>query len=165
MAILLLLAALAAPSPACPNRDFDFWIGAWDVRVRARATPDGPWGEASAKNQVDATYGGCVIEERFRSEGPGRPWAGHSVSVFSGGKWRQTWVDDTGGFIVLEGGMEDGRMVLRTEPQTRNGKTVQMRMVYSRITLDSLHWSWERTDDGGGAWAPMMTADYSRRKG
>lgn len=37
--------------------------------------------------------------------------------------------------------------VLYGEPRTVDDKTIQMRMVYSNITRDSLRWEWQRTED------------------
>lgn len=40
-----------------------------------------------------------------------------SVSVYDGqtDRWRQTWVDDKGSYFALEGGMENGQMVLLSD--------------------------------------------------
>jgi hypothetical protein len=142
------------PRPAaCTNHDFDFWIGDWDVTVHAKE------GEAKGTNRIEATHAGCVIEERFRAEGPGEPWAGHSISAFQDGAWRQAWVDDSGAFLAFRGGMQDGKMVLLGEPRAG----VRMRMVFSAIGRDALHWSWERSEDGEKSWTPVMTIDYRRR--
>jgi hypothetical protein len=49
-------------------------------------------------------------------------------------KWRQTWVDGTGGILDLEGTFSDGRMVLASAPASKTD-------VVNRIT-------WERLPDG-----------------
>jgi hypothetical protein len=94
-------------SKACGDADhraFDFWIGDWDLSLRARrGVASEEWDRARATNEIRATYGGCVIEEHFRAEGPGEPWSGHSVSTFTNGKWRQTWVDDQGSYMLFVG--------------------------------------------------------------
>jgi hypothetical protein len=78
-------------------------------------------------------------------------------------KWRQTWVDDQGGYLAFEGGVEDGAMTLYGEPFTRNGKNIRMRMVFLDVTKDRLRWEWQRQTDGG-AWQPMMVIDYQRKR-
>ncbi|HUJ25830.1 MAG TPA: hypothetical protein VLW85_07425 [Myxococcales bacterium] len=147
-------------APACKNREFDFWLGDWDVAIHARPKPDAPYAEARGQNHVTLTHAGCVIEEHFSAGGPGSPWAGHSVSAAVGDGWRQTWVDDSGGFLAFKGGMRDGRMVLVGEPQPDK----LMRMVYQDIARDSLKWTWERSEDQGKTWTPMMIIDYRRRR-
>jgi Protein of unknown function (DUF1579) len=158
------------PSKACAapeNRQLDFWLGEWDLTLRARKSPTSDeWDEAKATNQVRSRYGGCVIEESFAAAGPESPWAGMSVSTYlpQAMKWRQTWVDDQGNYIALSGGWQDGKMTLYGEPRAKDGKTIQMRMVFSEIRPDHLYWTWERTEDGGGAWTPMMTIQYTRKR-
>ena len=144
--------------PACDRRDFDFWIGDWDLTIRARPAPDKPWVTARGTNRIWSSHAGCVIEEHFHADGPQEPWNGHSDSVFANGAWRQTWVDDQGEYLVFTGGMDAGRMVLVGEAQG----SVRKRMVFSDMARDSLKWTWERTDDGGKTWTPMMTIDYRR---
>jgi hypothetical protein len=151
-------------TPACTNRDFDFWVGAWDVVVRAPPAPGKEWAEAKGVNRIESTYGGCVIEEHFTAAGPGAPWAGHSVSLFQAGKWRQTWVDDSGSYLAFTGGWDGKQLELRGEPQEKAGVRTVMRMVYSDIAPDRLHWSWERSVDDGRSWTPAMTVDYKRRR-
>lgn len=153
------------PAVACAAgefRQFDFWVGRWDVLVKAKAA-GGEWTEAKGKNEVRTTLGGCVIEESFHAAGPGPAWNGHSVSTFARGKWRQTWVDDSGSYLPFIGEWKDAEMALYGEPQSKDGKTTQMRMVFSHITKDAIHWSWERTTDAGATWSPVMTIDYARR--
>jgi hypothetical protein len=172
MSILgLLIVVLASPAPPKPcagpeHRQFDFWVGEWDLKVRARSAPDkDEWGEATATQKIESILGGCSIAEHFAADGPGVPWAGKSYSSWQPGlkKWRQTWVDDQGSYIALTGGIEDGVMTLYGEPRTRDGKTVLMRMVFLDVKKDSLRWEWQRQADGK-TWQPMMIIEYRRRR-
>ena len=156
-----------AASPACSaaeHRQFDFWIGDWQLVVRTRSAPGADtWVESRATNEIRATYGGCAIEEHFRAEGPDEPWSGHSVSTYAEGKWRQTWVDDQGSYMTFVGRFSSGEMILDGEPMTKDGKSFRMRMVFTAITKEALTWRWERTDDDGAHFRPTMTIEYARR--
>ena len=62
----ILVAVLAAPAPPpkpCTgpeSRQFDFWVGDWDLKVRARSAPDkDEWGTANATQKIEAILGGC----------------------------------------------------------------------------------------------------------
>ena len=169
--------APAAPAPAAPTaaevapscreperRQLDFWIGDWDLIVKARATADGPWTEARGTQHVEAILGGCAIAETFAADGPQQPWAGRSYSSWQPalGAWRQTWVDDSGGYLAFTGGLDGGVLALVGEPRERDGHRVVMRMVFLDVTPTSLRWEWQRQVDGG-AWAPQMIIDYRRR--
>ena len=159
-------AAIVAACSSADHRQLDFWIGDWDVKVRARTAPDkDEWGEAKGTQHIEPLLGGCAIAEHFTAEGPGTPWAGKSYSMWQPklGKWRQSWVDDSGNFIALTGGVEAGVMTLYGEPREANGKPIQMRMVFQNVTKTSLHWEWQRTEDSWATNVPMMTIDYQRR--
>jgi hypothetical protein len=179
---LFLLAACSAPAkpgpttPPAPaakacasaeHRQFEFWVGDWDVTVRARQSPTSEtWGEAKGRQRIESILGGCAIAEHFSAEGPQTPWAGKSYSSWqpAAGKWRQTWVDDQGGYIALTGGVEAGVMTLYGEPRpTPDGKQLQMRMVFLDVTPRWLRWEWQRSEDGWQTSVVMMRIDYVRR--
>jgi hypothetical protein len=149
----------AAPASPCAGAEFkqmDFWLGDWDVHWDAM--PGAPAGEGS--NQITRTYGGCVTEEHFQ----GGPLKGHSVSTYFVGtkNWRQTWVDNQGGYIDLEGGPDTaGNFVLTTV--ARPGSTRANRMVFTDIKRNSLVWRWQATQDGK-TWADSWVITYTRKK-
>ena len=160
--------AAAATHPGCAgarHRELDFWLGDWDVTLRVRKAADkDEWAVARGTNRISSVLGGCAVEERFTADGPGQRWAGRSLSrwVDSEKRWRQAWVDDTGSFILLGGGMQGNDMVLTGEPFERDGKRVQMRMVFTDIAASSMLWRWERTVDAGTTWTPQMIIEYRR---
>jgi len=67
----LLIVAADKPPPPCADpasHQLDFWVGSWDLVVRARAdTTTNQWSEARGTNHIRRTFGGCVIEESFRA--------------------------------------------------------------------------------------------------
>lgn len=111
----LIIGSLAAqepgnrPQPACarqesPYRDFDFWVGDWEV-----VHPD--TGQRLGRNVIELREGGCLLVENWTSEGDG---TGFSMNFYDPlrGAWRQVW-QSAGGFIDYTGGLdEQGRMVL-----------------------------------------------------
>ncbi len=104
------------------SSDFDFWLGEW------RVTWDE--GRARGRNSIAREYGGNVVYERFDGR-PGIDLVGMSVSVYREAvdRWFQTWVDDSGNYFALHGGMEDGEMVLLGELSGPRGR-VSLRMRY-----------------------------------
>jgi uncharacterized protein DUF1579 len=170
LGMLSLSCAAAAQPPAQPrsatcaspeHRQLDFWIGDWDVTVKTQGK------EAKGRQHVEAILGGCAIAESFTAEGPQQPWAGRSYSSWQPalGKWRQTWVDDSGGYLAFTGGLEQGTMALYGEPRTgQDGKAFQMRMVFLDVTPDALRWEWQRSYDEWKTRTVMMAIDYRRRR-
>lgn len=149
----------APPAPAALEADpaarqFDFWLGDWDVA----------WGEGQrGRNRVEAILGGHVVLEQFDGR-PAMSFQGLSVSVYRPllKQWRQTWVDDQGSYWAFSGGFAEGRLVLMTD-DARDGRPIRLRMVWYDIAADTLDWNWERSDDGGETWQVLWHLHYTRR--
>ena len=113
--------AQTSPRPAAPpvpcsepqQKQFDFWLGDWDLTWPAPNQAPAGHGTNSVKQIMD----GCVVQENF-SGGVSMPLRGMSVSRFDprSGQWKQTWVDNQGGYIDLVGEFKDGQMVLSPTP-------------------------------------------------
>ncbi len=75
-AVALMLSPVnASPAPPRPcaaplHRQFDFWIGIWDVT--------GPAGKFAGINRIEAVDGGCALAESWSSAGGG--YTGHSLN-------------------------------------------------------------------------------------
>ncbi len=159
------VASASAQAPAAPPcrapefAQFDFWLGDWTVRWT-----DKEKGEQVGSNRIRKTLDGCVILEEFDGR-PGTPLVGTSVSTFvpRAGKWKQTWVDNSGSYLDFEGELRDGRMVLsRRAPLL--GEAAQQRMVFSDIRADSLTWDWQVSKDNGATWSTSWRLLYTRRR-
>jgi hypothetical protein len=155
------------PCRAVEARQFDFWLGTWDLIGRSRAHPGSiEWQETRSTNTIGSTMDGCVTREDFESVAPHR-WTGMSISVWSARThaWQQTWVDSQGSYISLTGGFHDGRMILVTAPRALpTGDVVVNRMVFHDIARDSLVWDWEASRDAGRTWDLLWSITYRRRK-
>jgi len=166
-------APMPAPAPATvvaacaspEHRQLDFWVGEWDVVIRARASlTSEDWAEGRGRQHIESILGGCAIAETFVADRPPQPWAGRSYSSWQPalGSWRQTWVDDSGSYLAFTGVVEQGVMTLTGEPRTVEGVTSQMRMVFQDVTPTSLHWEWQRATDAWATSSVMMIIDYTR---
>jgi hypothetical protein len=150
-----------AQQPPCSAPEFrqlDFWVGAWDARWEAaQGMPAG-----SGTNTITREYGNCVIQEQFDG-GPVVGLIGHSVSTYHAPTrvWRQTWVDNQGGYFALSGGRV-GDIFILTSYQL-NTSTPAQRMVFSDITENSFTWRWQSTADAGATWSDSWVIYYTRR--
>lgn len=87
-----------------------------------------------------------------------------SHSVFtSEKKWKQTWVDNSGGYLDFEGKAEKGRMTFFRTAR-RNGKEIRQRMVFYDIYKDRFTWDWESSADEGETWKLAWRINYKRAK-
>jgi hypothetical protein len=180
--LLAIIAALAAPALAAPQQQaapapapaapppapcaapelhqLDFWVGEWDLTWPAQGS--GPAGTGT--NRVEKILGGCVIQENFAGGGP-QPLNGHSVSTYSVREkvWKQTWVDDQGGYLDFTGTFQNGEMRLSRHAVGPDGKPRLMRMVFTNIKPDSFDWRWEASADDGKTWKVNWPIHYKRK--
>src|SRR5947209_4919758 len=125
----------AISHPATGERQFDFWIGDWDLT----------WGEGQrGTNSVKAILDGRVVMEEFDS-GPEESFRGISVSVYNThtGTWHQTWVDNQGSYLDFTGGFSNGVMELSREmsipaKEGEPSRIIMQRMVWHDITAESI---------------------------
>jgi hypothetical protein len=134
--------------------ELDFWLGDWEAR----------WGEVGrGTNRLTRILADRVIEEDFRGTGKGGSLHGRSWSVFDPERaiWRQTWVDDSGGYLEFTGERVDGCFAFaRTAPEL--GEAARQRMVFRDVTADRFRWTWEASLDGGATWEVRWEIDYRR---
>jgi hypothetical protein len=145
--------AAAAPCDAPAFRAFDFWLGEWSVH-----TPDG---KLAGTNRIDREYGGCVVHERYTT---GRGFSGESLNVYDAPRqrWHQTWVDDSGTLLILEGRAIDGKMVLEGQTIGAAGEVVRHRITWTPNADASVRQLWESTD-AKGAWQVAFDGLYTKR--
>lgn len=138
----------------------DFWLGTWDLRWDA--SPGQPAG--SGVNVITRDVGDCVIHEHFVGDASTGNLIGESWSLYHAPaqRWRQTWVDNQGGYFALVGGVEGDRLVLVSRSIADNKP--RQRMVYEDITANSLTWRWQRTTDEGATWVDVWVIHYTRRR-
>ncbi|HXP15875.1 MAG TPA: DUF1579 family protein [Terriglobales bacterium] len=168
-AVLVLVGAVWArnnaatqPKPCSEpeQKQLEFWVGEWNL-----TWPGNTAGEtAHGTNHIKRILDGCIVEETF-SAGDTMHLRGRSLSVFdaNAGKWKQTWVDNEGGYLDFVGGFEDGQMILSREMTRPDGTRGLQRMVFKNITRDEFDWSWEGSKDGGKTWAVVWPIHYKRR--
>jgi hypothetical protein len=153
----------AAQPKACSEpeqKQLDFWVGEWDL-----TWPGNNAGETGhGTNSVGRILDGCIIEENF-SGGEAMHLRGKSVSIFDvrAGEWKQTWVDNEGGYLDFSGEFKDGRMILAREAMSADGSKGLQRMVFNHITRDQFDWNWEASKDGGKTWTVVWPIHYKRR--
>ncbi|HEY0615610.1 MAG TPA: hypothetical protein VGC96_13245 [Candidatus Elarobacter sp.] len=147
----------AARPPACTSahdREFDFWLGDWAVTDRASGKPEGT-------NQITRELRGCVLQEHWAGAQGGH---GTSFNHYDAARklWHQTWVDDSGGILYLDGGLRNGAMILSGRRPGRNGATVLDRITWTRRPDGSVRQFWESSRDGGKTWSTAFDGIYRR---
>ena len=146
----------AAPCSTAEYRQFDFWVGDWDV-----TTPDG---KLAGHSRVDKILNGCVLHENWKGAGGGNN-EGQSFNIYDASRkvWHQTWVDRSGGMLVLEGGLKDGSMVLEGKRVTAAGEVLN-RITWTPRDDGSVTQTWVSSKDQGQTWQTQFPGVYTRVK-
>ena len=148
-------------APATQPADlFDFWLGDWNLRwINAEGAP------GTGRNRVTKILDGSVIQEEFEALSDPTPplLKGRSLSVMVGGVWRQSWVDNQGGYFNFTAQTDGDTRIFVTGPRPlKDGTTLLQRMVFHSITPRSLTWDWQASTDGGRTWLLQWRVLYSR---
>lgn len=150
----------ADPPPPCASaehRQFDFWIGDWEVR--------NPEGELQGHNRIEKILGGCALMESWSGT---RGSNGKSFNTYSAahGEWRQFWVSDAGYILELAGGLDDeGWMVLSGEaPSQRDpSETVRHEISWRPQPDGTVRQHWRASRDGGESWEDLFVGIYTKK--
>jgi len=151
------LPALTAPrGPPCSSpahRQFDFWVGEWEVST--------PQGAPAGTNRVERLLDGCALQEHWAASDGSK---GTSLSSYDAVAhvWRQTFVDDTGQVLVLEGEFRDGRMVLQGEKVLGSRRGALQRISW-QVVGDKVRQRWDISQDDGRTWSPLFEGIYTRK--
>lgn len=146
-----------APCSSPEHRQFDFWIGDWEVH-----SPDG---ELQGTNRIEKILGGCALQENWSGASGTQ---GKSFNTYSAahGEWRQFWVADAGYILELAGGLDDdGRMVLSGEApnQREEGKIVHHEISWQPLPDGTVRQHWRVSRDGGETWQDLFVGIYSEK--
>lgn len=130
---------------------FDFWVGEWEVRI--------PSGYLAARDTVTRSADGCVVEQRW--EGTlGNSAVSYTFYDSVEEKWRQAWIVSGGLAGTMEGGIEDGSMVLVGNAPAFPGSIA--RATWSPQPDGTVEFHTERSADQGATWTPTPLMIYHR---
>ena len=166
--ILTLILALymeAQKSPCTTDpvyRQFDFWIGEWDVYAKN--------GKKAGESKIDLILDSCIILENWKSANvsQGVYYAGKSFNTYNSvsKQWQQTWVDNVGGSTeFLEGHFENNKMIFQTKPFQFSKDTVAIRrLTFYKLDVNKVRQHGEISKNGGGTWSTEYDLEYRRKK-
>ena len=138
--------AVSAAPAGCATpayRQFDFWLGDWDVfdsHTQAKV----------ARAHVTRTLDDCVLLEEYRgSDGH----EGQSFSIYDAPRsvWHQTWVTNRGQLLVIEGNLRAGAMELSGSERLADGTLRLVRGTW-QLSHDGVREVAVRSTDGGKTW-------------
>jgi len=107
--------------------------------------------------------GGCALAEHWTSAQGG--FAGSSLNGWDASRqrWHQTWVDNSGTLLSLDGGLVDGRMVLTGPGLGPKGEAVTNRISWEKLPDGRVRQTWTVSSDGGATWTTAFDGTYTKR--
>jgi hypothetical protein len=144
------------PPPRCDAaeyRQFDFWVGDWEVKT--------PNGQTAGQNTITRELDNCVIKERWRGTGG---MTGESFNIWdrTTKRWHQTWVSSTGALLLLDGEFRDGAMRMTGESIGPNGP-VHNRITWTPNPDGTVRQFWETSADKGKTWTVAFDGLYRKK--
>ena len=160
LAVLLSLSsnAFAENKKACSApeyRQFDFWIGDWDVY----SAKD----QLVGHNKIFPILDGCALSENWTNV-KGIPGVSYNFYDSAKGQWHQTWISQTGGALYLNGHFVDGKMVLSGETKGKDGKVTIQRITWTPLADGSVKQHWQVSKDDGKTWTDAFVGFYKAKK-
>ena len=148
LSIVTTVHAQAKPCDRPEFRQFDFFAGDWDTYDASDTS------RVVARNQVTPILDGCVLREAYQQNDG---LVGESYNLYDKARhrWHQSWVTNRGGLLLLDGGLDHGRMVLTGTERKPDGTSSLLRGVWWSEGPD-VHEKAERSTDGGKTWTPVF---------
>jgi hypothetical protein len=149
-------------------RDFEFWIGSWNVRnrrLRERLAGSDEWDEFEATVDARLLLDGMGNEDEFRTDYKGG-FVGMSFRFFDSDTklWSIYWADSRRsgvldppviGSFSGDTGIFEGEDILR-------GRPILVRYTWSGVTTPTPRWEQAFSDDGGVSWETNWVMDFTR---
>jgi hypothetical protein len=166
MLVILLQTELDAQKTPCNTdsayRQFDFWIGEWEVYAKN--------GKKAGDSKIELILDSCIILENWKSANSfnGLYYAGKSFNTFNSvtKQWQQTWVDNAGGTTeFLEGHYQEDKMIFKTKPFPVSKDTLAIRrLTFFNLGPDKVRQYSEISKDNEKTWSPEYDLEYRWKK-
>jgi hypothetical protein len=105
---------------------------------------------------------GCVLMEEWTGAGQSR---GKSWNIYNAasGQWHQSWVDNQGLLLQLDGTFENGSMILQGSLTGRDGKVTVQQIAWTPRDDGSVRQVWTMSNDDGATWTTAFDGIYRKK--
>ena len=142
------------PCTAPEYRQFDFWVGDWDVQ--------NPAGASVGHNLVTLEQEGCLIIEHWTSATGGQTGTSFNYYDVRDKKWHQLYLDNSGNagaFPAMAGTLQSDHMVMLTD---NDGGQVS-RWAWYVLSPGKVRQMAEQSTDGGKTWQITWDSVYVKK--
>ncbi len=150
-----MVAQAPAPCSAPEYRQFDFWVGEWEVF--------NPKGSKVGDSRIERIVGDCVLLENYAGR---KGYEGKSFNIYNAGKkqWQQFWADNAGAVLEFSGSFRADTLEYLASTTDTAGVITLHRLTFVPVTRDSVRQFWEQSTDGGKKWGVAFDGRYVRKK-
>jgi tetratricopeptide (TPR) repeat protein len=146
--------AMAHPCEHQPeSRQFDFWIGEWDVVTTQGHDPAG-------SSSIQLILDKCVILENWTGGTTGKSFNHFDAATK---KWIQDWVDSASNGVHFEGTLENGVMSFYAASLNADGTRSRRHLQFFKLDEDHVRQFSQQSTDGGQTWSVEYDLTYSRK--
>ncbi|HEY8563389.1 MAG TPA: tetratricopeptide repeat protein [Pyrinomonadaceae bacterium] len=135
-------------------RQFDFWLGDWEVY--------NPAGQKVGTNSIQMFAGGCGVLENWTNAAG---LDGKSINYYDAAsrKWHQYWIGADGGALRYAGNFWENAMHFAGETVTGGKKTLQ-KLTFFKLDDNTVRQLAESSADEGKTWTVNYDFKYVRKK-
>ena len=141
------------PCSAPAYREFDFWLGEWDVFEEGGSTRE-------ARATVARVQNGCGLREQYEGTDGS---SGESLSMYdpATAEWQQTWLSSHGQIVVIHGTLQGEAMILSGTDHGSGARRL-VRGVWKPESM-GVRETAERSSDDGKTWTPWFDLSFRKR--
>ncbi|MCW8833097.1 MAG: hypothetical protein OQK09_03985 [Colwellia sp.] len=134
-------------------REFDFWLGQWQVKSAAS--------KQLSQSKITQINNGCGLLEEYKTP---TGFQGKSLNIFDSQtqQWHQTWIDNTGYLLKLSGGIENNSMVMTGKTHDKNGNIILNKITWTPLKGGEVRQHWQTSTTHGKAWQTIFDGIYHK---
>lgn len=135
-------------------RQFDFWIGDWDVFVQGRKV---------GENLIEREVNGCTLVENWKGGSGG---TGKSLNTYNAvtKKWKQFYVGSQGAVLEFEGTYKDKILHMTGETFDAKGAKTMHILEFHDLPDKTVRQLWKQSADDGKTWNTVWDSIYVKKK-
>lgn len=134
-------------------RQFDFWLGQWQVTTKSD--------DVIRNSSITLINDGCTLLEEYSTPGG---FVGKSLNIYDHQQkqWHQTWTDNAGQLLLLNGQATANTMVLSGLTRDENNITVLNRITWTANEDGTVRQHWQTSKNGGQTWNTSFDGLYTK---
>ncbi len=138
------------------SREFDFWVGEWDVFIRGSETKVGT-------SRIEKTLDGCLLIENW-SGAVGDTGKSFNTVNPETGHWQQYWVASNGTVTLYDGDLDQGEMRFAGTMHMRGSAPQALRLTFTPLPDGSVRQHGEKLGADKYEWVTTYDFVYRRKQ-